>query len=110
MTSGSRTRSHGRIDPGRDRRALAGLIVSPRHPSTSLRPADLTGGKIIAWYGHPRRTRAEWARSDGIPQKHRRCQGRGAQLFLVPKDNLRRGAEERGQRAAMAEVATWTTR
>jgi PDZ domain-containing protein len=70
-----------------------------------LRPADLTGGKIIAGTGTID-DEGNVGPIGGIPQKLVGAEQAGAQLFLVPKDNCAEAVKNAVPGLAMAEVAT----
>ena len=70
-----------------------------------LRPADLTGGKIIAGTGTID-DEGEVGPIGGIPQKLLGAKAAGAQIFLVPKDNCAEALQNKVAGLPMAEVAT----
>jgi Lon-like protease len=70
-----------------------------------LRPADLTGGKIIAGTG-TMDDDGNVGPIGGIPQKLVGAKEAGAQLFLVPKDNCAEALKNTVSGLPMAEVAT----
>jgi PDZ domain-containing protein len=70
-----------------------------------LRPADLTGGKIIAGTGTIDDD-GSVGPIGGIPQKLVGAKKAGAQIFLVPKDNCAEALKNSVQGLPMAEVAT----
>ena len=70
-----------------------------------LKPADLTGGKIIAGTGTIDDD-GNVGPIGGIPQKLVGAKEAGAQLFLVPKDNCAEALRNAVPGLPMAEVAT----
>jgi PDZ domain-containing protein len=70
-----------------------------------LRPADLTGGKIIAGTG-TMDDDGNVGPIGGIPQKLVGAKKAGAQIFLVPKDNCAEALKNKVAGLPMAEVAT----
>jgi PDZ domain-containing protein len=70
-----------------------------------LRPADLTGGKIIAGTGTIDDD-GNVGPIGGIPQKLVGAKNAGAKLFLVPKDNCAEALNNAVAGLPMAEVAT----
>jgi PDZ domain-containing protein len=70
-----------------------------------LKPADLTGGKIIAGTGTIDDSGAVGP-IGGIPQKLVGAKNAGAQIFLVPKDNCAEALKNRVAGLPMAMVAT----
>jgi PDZ domain-containing protein len=70
-----------------------------------LRPADLTGGKIIAGTGTID-DEGDVGPIGGIPQKLVGAKKAGAQIFLVPKDNCAEALTNTVPGLPMAEVAT----
>ncbi len=70
-----------------------------------LRPADLTGGKIIAGTGTIDDD-GHVGPIGGIPQKLVGAKEAGAQIFLVPKDNCAEALKNAVSGLPMAEVAT----
>jgi Lon-like protease len=70
-----------------------------------LRPADLTGGKIIAGTGTIDDD-GNVGPIGGIPQKLVGAKEAGAQIFLVPKDNCAEALKNAVSGLPMAEVAT----
>jgi PDZ domain-containing protein len=70
-----------------------------------LRPADLTGGKIIAGTGTIDDD-GNVGPIGGIPQKLVGAKNAGAKLFLVPKDNCAEALNNAVPGLPMAEVAT----
>jgi PDZ domain-containing protein len=70
-----------------------------------LRPADLTGGKIIAGTGTID-DEGNVGPIGGIPQKLVGAKDAGAQLFLVPADNCAEAMRNAVSGLPMAEVAT----
>jgi PDZ domain-containing protein len=70
-----------------------------------LRPADLTGGKIIAGTGTIDDD-GNVGPIGGIPQKLVGAKKAGAQVFLVPKDNCAEALKNAVSGLPMAEVAT----
>jgi PDZ domain-containing protein len=72
-----------------------------------LRPADLTGGKIIAGTGTIDDD-GNVGPIGGIPQKLVGAKAAGAQLFLVPRDNCAEALRNAVAGLPMAEVATAT--
>jgi PDZ domain-containing protein len=70
-----------------------------------LRPADLTGGKIIAGTGTIDDD-GNVGPIGGIPQKLVGAEDAGAQLFLVPKDNCAEALDNAVPGLPMARVAT----
>jgi PDZ domain-containing protein len=70
-----------------------------------LRPADLTGGKIIAGTGTID-DEGQVGPIGGIPQKLVGAKAAGAQIFLVPKDNCAEALKNKVAGLPMAEVAT----
>src|SRR4051794_8410528 len=72
-----------------------------------LRPADLTGGKIIAGTGTID-DEGNVGPIGGIPQKLVGAKEAGAQIFLVPKDNCAEALRNAVPGLPMAQVATVT--
>jgi Lon-like protease len=70
-----------------------------------LRPADLTGGKIIAGTGTINDD-GEVGPIGGIPQKLVGAKNAGAQIFLVPADNCAEAVRNAVPGLPMARVAT----
>jgi PDZ domain-containing protein len=70
-----------------------------------LRPADLTGGKIIAGTGTIDDD-GNVGPIGGIPQKLVGAKEAGAQVFLVPKDNCAEALKNAVKGLPMAQVAT----
>ena len=70
-----------------------------------LRPADLTGGKVIAGTGTIDDD-GDVGPIGGIPQKLVGAKDAGAQLFLVPKDNCAEALKNAVPGLPMARVAT----
>jgi PDZ domain-containing protein len=70
-----------------------------------LRPADLTGGKIIAGTGTIDDDGSVGA-IGGIPQKLVGAKDAGAQIFLVPADNCAEALQNAVKGLPMAKVAT----